>query len=128
NQSSTSFSISTIVDNLPEGTETLKIYTRPGCASSNIPPTDSIIVEIRDFDLLTITPDSLTACNNTPVQLDVATGYMQYSWDADPTLSSTTIANPVALPVDKETTYYCTASVNDCHARDSVFIAIKDIE
>ncbi|HPG11668.1 MAG TPA: gliding motility-associated C-terminal domain-containing protein, partial [Chitinophagaceae bacterium] len=43
-------------------------------------------------------------------------------------LSSSSINNPVATPVNNETTYICTAIEGTCNARDSVFVKWKEID
>ncbi|MGB4845607.1 MAG: choice-of-anchor L domain-containing protein, partial [Ferruginibacter sp.] len=123
-----------IIDLIPEGIETLKIYALAGCSGGS--PTDSAIIQVRDYDTLgIIPPDSSFICKGNSIQLTASAGYSIYQWDANPTLSSTTISNPVATPVSIQTNYYCTATVGTCNARDSIMIqwpqlylsSIKDI-
>jgi len=114
------------IDNVPEGIEILKIYALAGCASGL--PTDSAVLQLRDYDILGITPDTLHICKKTSVTLTASGGYTTYQWDANSTLSNTGIPNPVATPVNNETTYYCTASIGNCNARDSAFIKWKEIK
>lgn len=123
NDSFVTVNITAIQDNLPEGVEKLKIYALSGC-SNNI-PSDSIIVEIRDFDALALVPDTALICNRSSIPLNAATGYTTYQWDPDPTLSSTTIHDPVATPVNELTTYICTATNGTCKAKDSALIQLK---
>ncbi|HMK27585.1 MAG TPA: choice-of-anchor L domain-containing protein [Chitinophagaceae bacterium] len=115
-----------IVDGLPEGIEVLKIYALAGCAAGL--PTDSTTIQLRDYDILSLTPDTAAICRNGSIQLIASTGYSIYQWDPDPTLSNTTIRNPVATPVNSNTTYICTATEGTCHAKDSVFIKLKELE
>lgn len=126
NQTSVRVNVNPIVDGLPEGIETIKIYALAGCAA--VTPTDSALIQLRDYDILSITPDTAFICKTASVQLTASTGYSNYQWNTDPTLSSTIIRNPVATPVNSTTTYTCTATEGTCHARDSVFIKWKDIE
>lgn len=114
-----------LIDGLPEGIEELKVYALAGCASGL--PTDSTIIQIRDYDILSLTPDTAMICRNASIQLVASTGYTVYQWNPDPTLSSTNIRNPVATPVNNETTYICTATEGTCNARDSVFVKWKEI-
>lgn len=113
-----------VIDLAPEGIETLVIYALAGCAAGN--PSDSTTIQLRDYDTLGINPpDTSFICKGSPVQLAASAGYSIYLWDADPTLSSTIIRNPIAIPVADPTTYYCTATEGTCNARDSVMIKWK---
>lgn len=125
NQTETTVNVIPIIDNLPEGTETLKIYALGGCAGT---PSDSTVIQIRDYDTLGIAPDTAYICRNNTIQLTATSGYTTYLWDTDPTLSNLNIRNPVASPVAHATTYYCTATEGTCHGRDSAFIVMKDLE
>ncbi len=113
-----------IQDGLDEGIEELKIYTLAACAS--LIRTDSTIVQIRDYDILNLTPDTVAVCRNTVVQLLADPSFASYQWKADPTLSSTTIPNPVATP-SVTTTYVCTATLGTCSAKDSAYVKVKAI-
>lgn len=119
--------INPIMDFTPEGIEDLKIYIMAPCATGQL-ITDSATIQIRDYDILQLTPDSVNACRNEPIQLQASGGYTTYSWNNDPTLSSTTIPNPIAIPIQQSTTYIATATLGTCNAMDSVYIRMKDIE
>ncbi|MGC4102022.1 choice-of-anchor L domain-containing protein [Ferruginibacter sp.] len=125
NQTETVVNIIPIIDNLPEGIETLKIYALAGCNGN---PSDSTIIQIRDYDTLGIAPDTAVICKNASIQLVATAGYTTYQWDANPTLTNTSIRNPFATPVNPSTTYYCTATEGTCHGRDSAFIRFKDLD
>ncbi|RYE19801.1 MAG: T9SS type B sorting domain-containing protein [Sphingobacteriales bacterium] len=125
NEDSVLLNIIPLIDGLPEGIETLKIYTLAGCAAGL--PTDSSEIQIRDYDILGITPDTLFACRNAPVQLNATAGYGTYIWDAHPALSSTSIANPVVTLPGGSATFICTATLGTCNAKDSSFIQIKEM-
>ncbi len=115
-----------VIDGVTEGIELFKIYALAGCASGN--PTDSTIIQIRDYDILSLSPDTTVICRSGSVQLNASTGYTTYQWNPDPTLSSTSIPNPVASPVNNTTTYICTANIGTCNAQDSVFVQLKTME
>jgi gliding motility-associated-like protein len=115
-----------IIDGLPEGIELLKIYALAGCVSGL--PSDSTSIQIRDYDILSLTPDTAVICRNSSIQLIASTGYSVYQWNPEPTLSNTAIRDPIATPVNSSTTYICTATEGTCQARDSVFIKLKDLE
>jgi gliding motility-associated-like protein len=117
--------ITAIADLIPEGNEKLKIYIGNNCASIY---SDSIEIEIRDIDLLAITPaDSMRICRNASVQLDAPPGYLTYTWTNGGTLSINNINNPVATPTGASTNYICTATIGNCTARDSVLLNWKTV-
>ncbi len=125
NEDSVLLNIIPLIDGLSEGIETLKIYTLAGCAAGL--PTDSTEIQIRDYDILGITPDTLIACRNTPIQLQASAGYATYVWDANAALSSTSISNPTVALASGSATFICTATLGTCNAKDSAFVQIKDI-
>jgi gliding motility-associated-like protein len=114
-----------IIDVIPEGIEDVIIYALAGCAAGT--PTDSLRIQIRDFDTLGITPRNEIICNNTALQLTASAGYATYQWDPDPSLSNTNIPDPIATVATSPTTYYCTAILGTCHARDSTTLWVKKI-
>jgi len=126
NQDEVQINLLPLIDNVPEGIELLKIYALAGCASGL--PTDSAVLQLRDYDILGITPDTLNICKKGSVTLTASAGYTTYQWDADPTLSSTITATTTATPTNNETTYYCTGTIGTCNARDSSFIKWKEIK
>ncbi len=116
-----------LIDGVPEGIEEIKVFALAGCATGN--PTDSTVIQIRDYDILSLSPaDTALICKNSSIQLVASTGYIVYQWLPDPTLSNINIRDPLATPVSSGTTYICTATVGTCNARDSVFILWKDLE
>ncbi len=128
NQTEVVVNVIPIIDNIPEGIELIKIYALagPGCGSNT--PTDSTVIQIRDYDTLGIIPDTARICKNTSIQLTAYNTYTSYQWDANPTLSSLTIRNPIATPVNEFTTYYCTSTEGTCHGRDSAFVQWKTLD
>jgi gliding motility-associated-like protein len=126
-QTETFIDINPIIDNLDEGIETLKITALYSCTLNDPAPNDSIEIQVRDYAPLSITPDSVITCRKQSVQLTAATGYANYRWDNNSTLSSTSVRNPVATPTAAATTYYCTAANGTCKARDSVVLFQKKI-
>ncbi|MEP7238052.1 MAG: choice-of-anchor L domain-containing protein [Ferruginibacter sp.] len=128
NQTEVVVNVIPIIDNIPEGIELIKIYALAGAGCGANTPTDSTIIQIRDYDTLGIVPDTAKICRNTAVQLIAYNGYASYQWDNDPTLSSLTIRNPIATPVNEFTTYYCTSTFGTCHGRDSAFVQWKTLD
>ncbi|MBS1742247.1 MAG: choice-of-anchor L domain-containing protein [Bacteroidetes bacterium] len=116
-----------IIDNIPEGIEFVKVYAGAGCASTV--PIDSTIIQIRDYDTLTILPaHSAYICKNGSITLHASAAWSTFLWDAVPGLNNYAISDPVATPLQSGTTYICTASVGTCHGRDSVILSWRDIE
>ena len=117
-----------IVDHLPEGIEKLKIFISNGCPGSVDAFSDSIEIQIRDFDTLGILPkDSVGICKGSAVQLNASPGYTNYAWQPAPLLSNPAIRNPVASPVADGTTFICMAIQGNCEAKDSVKISFKKL-
>ena len=128
NQSEVIVNVIPIIDNMPEGIELIKIYALAGGGCSANTPTDSTVIQIRDYDTLGIVPDTAFICKNNSIQLTAYNGYTSYQWDANPTLSSLTIRNPIATPVNEFTTYYCTSTFGTCNGRDSAFVQWKKLD
>jgi len=128
NQTEVVVNVVPIIDNVPEGIELIKIYALAGAGCSSNTPTDSTIIQIRDYDTLGIVPDTAFICKNTSVQLTAYNGYSTYLWDANPTLSNINIRNPIAQPVNEFTTYYCTSTFGTCNGRDSAFVQWKKLD
>lgn len=128
NQKEVLINVLPIIDNVPEGIELIKIYALAGGGCAANTPTDSTIIQVRDYDTLGIVPDTAKICRNTSVQLTAYNGYASYQWDANPTLSSLTIRDPIATPVNPATTYYCTSTFGTCHGRDSAFVQWKKLD
>lgn len=114
-----------IIDNLPEGIETLKIYGFANCNSTV--PTDSTMIQIRDYDILGLSPDTVVICRGSSVQLNATAGYQSYQWTGAPGLSSNSGLTPVATPAFNSSTYICTAQLGTCHAQDSVLVEWKSL-
>lgn len=115
-----------LIDNAPEGIEWLKVYALAGCAAGT--PTDSTLIQLRDYDILNLSPDTARVCPGNTVQLTATAGYSHYQWSSDPTLNNLQIPNPVATPVQPVTTYICTATEGTCRAQDSVYVMMKKAE
>ncbi len=116
-----------IVDNVAEGIEVLKIYVSNGCVGSSNFFLDSLEVQIRDVDVLNITPNDTAVCKNNIVQMTAAGTYANFQWTPAIGLSNPAIANPV-LTAQSTQTYIATATLNNCTAQDSVKIIVKGLE
>ena len=117
-----------IIDNVPEGIEFIKVYAGAGCSTSAT-PIDSTVIQIRDYDTLSIVPANSTfMCKNGSIQLQASAAWSTFQWDAVPGLNNYSINNPVAIPQASGTTYVCTANVGSCHGRDSVILRWRELE
>lgn len=126
NDSFVTVNVIPIIDALPEGIEFIKIYALAGCAAGT--PTDSTLIQIRDYDTLTVSPGSQTICRNASIQLHASGSYANYLWDTDPTLNNLTIQDPIATPLTAISHYYVTATEGTCNARDSIRLEWKQLE
>jgi gliding motility-associated-like protein len=118
-----------IVDNLPEGTEFLKIYVSNGCALANNYYLDSIIIQVRDYDTLTLQPhNTVNICRGGSVQMTATSNFSNYQWSPVTGVSNPTSSSPLITPTANLTTYYLTAGLGTCQARDSVTLRVKDLE
>ena len=126
NQTEVLLNIFPTIDNLPEGIETLKIYTLAPCGVAT--PTDSATIQIRDYDTLGISPDTAVICPGGSIQLSATTGYISYLWEANPGLSNILVSNPIATPLTDSTLFVCTSEQGTCHGRDSAFVYWKRLK
>ena len=91
-----------------------------GC--SNI---DSVTISTINLPGISAGVDK-TICEGESVQI-IATGGLSYVWNADPTLSSTTISNPFASPL-VNTTYTVTGTdINGCSNTDMVTVFVNTL-
>lgn len=95
NQTSVNVNVNPIADALSEPTESLLfILGNPLCPAQNL---DSLIFDINDTLIATLSPLVARICRGDSIQLQV-TGGSSYSWTPAFSLSSSTIANPWAKP------------------------------
>ena len=85
---------------------------------------DSTLILVYFPSPIAITPQVAYVCLGDPIQLN-ATGAYTYVWNADPSLSSTTIANPVANPLDTTTYYVAATNVHGCLSYDTVTLNVQ---
>ena len=101
----------------PAITTLYTVTVSDACGSDSEQLTVTVIVPAY-----TLTPDT-NICLGATITLQ-ATGGDSYAWQADPTLSSTVIGDPVASP-DTVTTYYVTITTPDgCVVSDSVSVGV----
>ncbi len=98
-------------------TYTVTVTGSSGCSAS-----DTVTVFVNPMPVANAGADAST-CAGTPVNL-LASGGTTYSWTPAATLSNTTIANPVASPVNT-TDYIVTTTIGTCSDKDTVRITVK---
>ena len=126
NDSMVTINVVPVIDNIPEGIEFLKVYALTACGASTF-PIDSTIFQIKDYDTLGLSFDSIIICRNNSISVAATAGYTSYQWSPAAGLSNAGIYNPLATPLADSATYICTSQVGNCHGRDSVFISWKKI-
>lgn len=92
---------------------------KDGCVT-----TDTVSIATLASPILAISKDTVI-CKGGSAVLHV-TGADSYQWLPLRTLSSYTIANPVATPAATMKYYVVGTSVNGCAARDSVVVGVKE--
>ncbi|MEO6671709.1 MAG: choice-of-anchor L domain-containing protein [Ferruginibacter sp.] len=116
------------IDNTLEGIEYIKVYAGAGCSTSAT-PIDSTIIQIRDYDTLSIIPaNSVYFCKYGSIQLQASAAWSTFQWDNTPGLNNYSISNPMATPVASGVSFICTANVGTCHGRDSVTLRWRELE
>jgi gliding motility-associated-like protein len=90
-----------------------------GCTSR-----DSTRIIVYFPSPVSITPQVAYVCLGDPIQLNV-TGAYTYQWNPDPSLSSTTIANPIASPTDTTTYYVEATNIHGCKSYDTVTLNVQ---
>lgn len=91
-----------------------------GC--SNI---DSVTISTINLPGISAGVDK-TICEGDNVQI-FATGGISYTWNTDPTLSSTTISNPFASPVSTTTYTVEGTDINGCSNTDQVVVHVNTL-
>ena len=118
---SVNINLTALNDAFVEGTELIKIAVSSPC--NPLVFIDSITIEVRDFANLTVAPANIfSGCSLGSIPLSASAGYTTYTWASNPTLSATNIPNPIATPTTVPVTYYVTAVLGTCTAKDSVRI------
>ena len=117
--------ISALQDNIDEGIETLKITALYNCNNNSLVQNDSLEIQIRDYDILSLTPDTAALCRGQTVQLIADPGYAIYQWGNGASLSDMSVNNPVANPAADITNYLCIAESGTCRAMDSALVIKK---
>ncbi len=104
---------------------TTKYYLNILTANGNPVIQDSITVKVMQLPVVNAGKD-ISVCKKSSVQLN-ASGADTYNWNASPYLSDTTIANPVATPLNTTNFIVTGYNVQGCYVTDtnkSICIAI----
>jgi gliding motility-associated-like protein len=124
-----SFKLLADQDLINEGDETFKIYVAANPCNVNNPIfTDSLLLTVKEFKPIRISPPIAGICPGQSVQLDVLnpqalTGFL---WTPAAGLSNAAIYNPIASP-DTSTNYTVTANFsNTCRGKGTAFVELKD--
>ena len=129
NDSAVFLPIVPIADQITEGNETLKIYVSNACSAGGLSFIDSIEIEMRDFQKLNISPQSLVnSCKGQPIQLQADTGFYTYTWTPAAHLTGSSSWQPQALTVQDSSYIVCVATKDECTAKDSVQITYKSLK
>ena len=130
NEDSVVLNLIPIVDNTLEGIEILEISNLPPCSSSGSTQ-NTIFVQIRDYDTLTIgpgrSPDTAFICRNSALPLWASNGYSTYNWSPNINLNNANTQNPIATITDSIANYYCFGTVGTCIGKDSLNVKWKQI-
>lgn len=121
----TEIDIVPLADNLEEGIETLRITALYNCNNNSLVQNDSIEIQLRDYDILVLSPDTAAICQGQTVQLMAEAGYTTYQWGNGNSLNDATIRDPVANPTGDVTKYLCIAENGSCRAMDSALVIKK---
>mgnify|MGYP000872391999 CR=1 FL=1 len=91
----------------------------------NLDTTFKVFVDVKPLPSIIAQKSNDINCAKKSSQL-TATGGIQYTWDASPSLSSTSIANPIATPT-ANTIYTVTGTDNNgCSNKDTVAVLVKN--
>ena len=101
---------------------TTKYYLNILTANGNPVIQDSITVTVVQPPLVNAGKD-IPLCKKSSVQLN-ASGAYTYNWNASPYLSDTTIANPVATPLDTTKFIVTGYNIKGCFNRDTVQVDV----
>ena len=101
----------------PTDTTTYYVTVTDGGCTNN----DSVKINVLDFITVDAGQDTIICRTDAALLRPVSQG-LQYQWTPAATLNNAHIKFPLATPVTAATTYYVTANLGKCQARDSVTI------
>ncbi len=126
-ETSFSFPISVIDDNIIEGTEKIIISLSHdfGCGEVTF---DDLVIDLKDnIDVQVLLPnDTLEVCNTATVQLQ-ATGAALYLWTPAAIFDDPSTSNPIASPTTSGWVFV-TGIAGICQDKDSVYLNLVDVQ
>lgn len=122
-QSSITVPITVLEDNIAEGTETIDITFVLDLACGVNPIVQSVTLNIEDLTPVVVS-DDISIAPGQSVQLNAIGGSGLYTWTPPTGLSSSTVADPIAIPI-QTTTYTATSVVGTCIVSDQVTISVQ---
>lgn len=127
NDSVVTVTVTPLIDALNEPIELLKIFASSGCATGL--PTDSTEIQVRDFDILPLIPDTAYICKSNSIQLSAPQNFSTYQWSSSPNsvISNPGIRDPLVTPAANSTLYTVIASNGTCRSQDSLLVEWKKI-
>ncbi|MCB0515248.1 MAG: choice-of-anchor L domain-containing protein [Chitinophagales bacterium] len=113
-------------DGVDEDTETIviSVSNQIACADSSI--VESVYLEIIDQEPLVVSGDVTIAPGESTI-LQAYGGGFNYNWSPNIGLSSNTVPNPIASPV-QTTTYTVSSSLGNCQYQQSVTVFVEQID
>jgi gliding motility-associated-like protein len=99
-------------------------YTVLGIDANGCKNKDSVRVLVFFPPLTDVLPDTAFICQGDPVTLQ-AVGGVRYLWNADPSLSSITISDPIATPLDTTTYFVKITNIHNCSTNDTITINVQ---
>lgn len=100
-------------------------YNLTGSIGSCPGPTSSVTLVVQPIPIVSITPPNATICVGGSVVL-TANGATSYTWNANPTLSST-VGSPVTATPTVTTTYTVTGTTGVCSASANATITVNPL-
>jgi gliding motility-associated-like protein len=126
--STVSFDINTIFDNIDEGSEYV-IITLLEQLCDTILFNSQVNFEIIDSLTVIVHPDSGEICPGNCIQLTgeaLTEGSATYFWDPTDGLDNPNSLTPVACPTET-TTYVLTSMISECIGSDSITVTVTDL-
>ena len=99
-------------------------YIVTGTSARGCTAKDTVIIQVKNLPVVSLTTVDTTVCINNPVQLS-ASGGTSYVWQPAATLNSATSANPIANPIGSTTYYVTVSNIDNCKAIDSVKVQVR---
>ncbi|MCL2027901.1 MAG: gliding motility-associated C-terminal domain-containing protein [Bacteroidales bacterium] len=95
------------------------------CATNLPLSSGELIFDVRELPAITVpSKDTVTICNGEEIQLAIETSAISFAWNADATLSSTTVKQPIAKPEPNSIKTYIVTVTDEfgCSATEKMII------